>query len=126
MKKILVLLVIICGICNQVLAEEITLDGVKPEHIEIPKTNVNLKTSLVINDDTVMQEIINKQKEKDLGDIEALWKGTVDNNQVIGFALKKLIGTCCRGFFCSDDDGGRLSNADISFCSRAPGTEFNQ
>ena len=90
MKKIFVLLVIICGICNQVIAEEITLDGVKPEHIEIPKNEVNLKTSLVINDDTVMQEIINKQKEKDLEDIEALWKGTVDNNQVIGFALKKL------------------------------------
>ena len=90
MKKILVLLVIICGICNQVTAEEITLDGVKPEHIEIPKNEVNLKTSLVINDDSVMQEIISKQKEKDLEDIEALWKGTVDNNQVIGFALKKL------------------------------------
>ena len=90
MKKIFVLLVIICGICNQVIAEEITLDGVKPEHIEIPKNEVNLKTSLVINDDSVMQEIISKQKEKDLEDIEALWKGTVDNNQVIGFALKKL------------------------------------
>lgn len=72
------------------MAEEIVLEGVTPEKIELPKTNVKLKSSLVINDEAVMQEIINKQKEKDLEDIEALWKGTVDNNQVIGFALKKL------------------------------------
>lgn len=90
MKKAFIVLVLILGICNQVLAEEIVLEGVTPEKIELPKTNVKLKTSLVINDEAVMQEIINKQKEKDLEDIEALWKGTVDNNQVIGFALKKL------------------------------------
>lgn len=90
MKKAFIVLVLILGICNQVLAEEIVLEGVTPEKIELPKANVKLKTSLVINDEAVMQEIINKQKEKDLEDIEALWKGTVDNNQVIGFALKKL------------------------------------
>ena len=90
MKKAFIVLVLILGICNQVLAEEIVLEGVTPEKIELPKTNIKLKTSLVINDEAVMQEIINKQKEKDLEDIEALWKGTVDNNQVIGFALKKL------------------------------------
>ena len=77
---------------HAVSAEDIIeLEGVTPEHIELPKTNVNMKgSSLMINDDTALQEIINKQKEKDLEDIEALWKGTVDNNQVIGFALKKL------------------------------------
>ena len=37
-----------------------------------------------------MEEIVKLQKEKDLEDIENLWKGTVENNQVIGFALKKL------------------------------------
>ena len=90
MKKAFIVLVLILGICNQVLAEEIILDNVTHEKLELPKTNVKLKTSLVINDEAVMQEIVNKQKEKDLEDIEALWKGTVDNNQVIGFALKKL------------------------------------
>lgn len=90
MKKAFIVLALILGICNQVLAEEIVLEGVTPEKIELPKANVKLKTSLVINDEAVMQEIVNKQKEKDLEDIEALWKGTVDNNQVIGFALKKL------------------------------------
>ena len=93
MKKILLLLIFTVLISNPaVLAEDIIeLEGVTPEHIELPKTNVNMKgSSLMINDDTALQEIINKQKEKDLEDIEALWKGTVDNNQVIGFALKKL------------------------------------
>ena len=90
MNKVLVLLVVICSIVGCAFAEDITLDGVTPEKIEIPKTDVPLKSSLVINDDSSLQEIIQKQKEKDLQDIEALWKGTVDNNQVIGFALKKL------------------------------------
>lgn len=37
-----------------------------------------------------MDEIVKLQKEKDMEDIDNLWKGTVENNQVIGFALKKL------------------------------------
>ena len=49
-----------------------------------------MKDSMVINDKAVMDEIVKRQKEKDLEDIENLWKGTVENNQVIGFALKKL------------------------------------
>ena len=90
MKKIALILGLMCIITAPVFAEDIILEGVKPEQIELPKNNVNLKGSLMIQDDTALQEIINKQREKDLEDIEALWKGTVDNNQVIGFALKKL------------------------------------
>lgn len=90
MKKILCLSFILCLTVNFGYTEEIILDDFTPPQIEIPKNDVNLKGSLVIDNDTALQEIINKQKEKDLEDIEALWKGTVDNNQVIGFALKKL------------------------------------
>lgn len=91
MKKIFVtsVLLVMCSL-NFVFAEEIVLDGVEPEQIELTRPNVSLKSSLVTKDDTALQEIVTKQKEKDLEDIEALWKGTVDNNQVIGFALKKL------------------------------------
>lgn len=71
-------------------ADEIKLENVKEQKIEIPKQNVKLKESIVINDKAVMEEIVKRQKEKDLEDIENLWKGTVENNQVIGFALKKL------------------------------------
>lgn len=90
MKKIILLLSIISIITVPCYGEEIMLEGVEPAHIELPKNNVKYKDSLMIDNDTALQEIINKQKEKDLEDIEALWKGTVDNNQVIGFALKKL------------------------------------
>ena len=34
--------------------------------------------------------MIDEQKEQDLKDLERLWQGTVENNQVIEFALKKL------------------------------------
>lgn len=78
--------------CMPVFAEtgEVSLTGVQSEQIEIPKNDVKLKSSLVLSDEQTMQELIRMQKEKDLEDIENLWKGTVDNNQVIGFALKKL------------------------------------
>ncbi|MBQ3818886.1 hypothetical protein II810_00410, partial [bacterium] len=90
MRKIIFILLLMSFITDQVYAEDIILNNVLPEQIEIPKNNIDYKTSLTIKDDTALQEIVNKQKEKDLEDIEALWKGTVDNNQVIGFALKKL------------------------------------
>ncbi len=89
MKRVLVSLILL-GLGVSVSAEEIKLDKVEAQKIEIPKTDVKMKESIVINDKAVMEEIIKQQKEKDLEDIENLWKGTVENNQVIGFALKKL------------------------------------
>ncbi len=88
MKKYLVWLLILVGI--PVLADEVTLGKVEAQKIELPKTDVKAKQSLVVNDEQILQELVNRQKEKDLEDIENLWKGTVENNQVIGFALKKL------------------------------------
>jgi len=90
MKKILFLLLLMSFTLNYAYSEDIILENFEVNQIELPKNNPNLKGSLVINSDTELQEIINKQKEKDLADIEALWKATVDNNEVIGFALKKL------------------------------------
>lgn len=90
MRRVLVSLLLIALGVPSIAADEIKLDGVKPQQVEIPKTDVKLKDSMVINDKAVMEEIVKRQKEKDLEDIENLWKGTVENNQVIGFALKKL------------------------------------
>lgn len=70
--------------------EEIHLGEVEPAKIELPKTEYKESESLLISDKEMMDEIVKLQKEKDLDDIDALWKGTVENNQVIGFALKKL------------------------------------
>ncbi len=88
MKKYLVWLLIIAGI--PVWADEIRLGDVQTQKIEIPKADYKSKQSLVVKDEQILSELIRLQKEKDLEDIENLWKGTVENNQVIGFALKKL------------------------------------
>lgn len=61
----------------------------KPEIIT-GKQNQTIKGSLLVNDSEDLASIIDEQKKHDLKDIENLWRGTVENNQVIEFALKKL------------------------------------
>lgn len=90
MRWLLILLIMSYGIAVYADTEDVTLENVTPEQIELPKKEVDLKSSLVLSDEQMMQELVRMQKEKDLEDIENLWKGTVDNNQVIAFALKKL------------------------------------
>lgn len=70
--------------------DEVVLAPVEKEKIEVNKVPKTLKGSLLISDDQMLEELIQLQKSKDLEDIEKLWKGTVENNKVIGFALKKL------------------------------------
>jgi len=70
----------------------VTLDktGIeKPELMLDGGKNV-LNDSLLINDSEELAKIIDEQKQHDIKDLELLWKGTVENNQVIEFALKKL------------------------------------
>lgn len=69
---------------------EVLLNDFEKTNIELPKAKYNPKQSLTIKDETALQELVNLQKDKDIEDIENLWRGTVENNQVIGFALKKL------------------------------------
>lgn len=90
MRWLCIFMIMLCGMCVFAESEEVSLDGVQPEKIELPKSDVKMKSSLILNDKQVMQELVKMQKEKDLEDIEKLWKGTVENNQVIEFALKKL------------------------------------
>lgn len=94
MRKLLLILGIISIIASPVLglesSEEVSLQGVKQQQIELPKVDYKEKDSLVISDKEIMDEIVRLQREKDMEDIDNLWKGTVSNNQVIGFALKKL------------------------------------
>lgn len=92
MKKFLILLGIMGVLNTQCLAfeGEVQLGEVEQAKIELPKVDYKGTDSLVISDKEIMDEIIKLQREKDLEDIDNLWKGTVENNQVIGFALKKL------------------------------------
>lgn len=61
----------------------------KPE-LMIDKDPDTIQGSLLITDSEDLSKIIDVQKEHDIKDLELLWKGTVENNQVIEFALKKL------------------------------------
>ena len=93
MRKLLILLGIMGVFATQAVVnetEEIQLGTVEQTKIELPKVDYKDKESLVISDKEIMDEIVKLQREKDMEDIENLWKGTVENNQVIGFALKKL------------------------------------
>ena len=93
MRKLLSLLGIACIFCVSFLpvtAEEINLTGVEKQKYELPKVDYKEKESLVISEEEILDQIVKLQREKDLEDIDNLWKGTVANNQVIGFALKKL------------------------------------
>lgn len=69
---------------------EVLLNDMKKTDIVIPKVKYNKKESLMVSDETTLKKLVELQKQKDLEDIENLWKGTVENNQVIGFALRKL------------------------------------
>lgn len=73
-----------------IAADEVVLKDVSKNKIEVNKEPKVLKGSLLLSDDQMLDELIQLQKQKDLEDIENLWKGTVENNKVIGFALKKL------------------------------------
>ena len=93
MRKLVIFLGIIGIIAQPALATEdgeIHLGTVEQAKIELPKVDYKGKDSLIINEQQIMDEIVKLQKEKDMDDIDNLWKGTVENNQVIGFALKKL------------------------------------
>lgn len=78
--------------CFSAGADVVTLDKKNLEKPEIStgKASTTVKGSLLVNDSETLADIIDEQKERDLKDLERLWQGTVENNQVIEFALKKL------------------------------------
>ncbi len=94
MRKLIILLGIVYLCSAPVLAveesDEVRLGDVEQKKIVLPKVDYKDKESLVISDKEIMDQIVKMQREKDLEDIDNLWKGTVENNQVIGFAMKKL------------------------------------
>ena len=90
MKKIFwAFIIFTCGM-NLVLAEEIGLKNVQTQKVEYtPKIQKETK-ELTIDEDTALKGIVNLQQKKDLEDIDMLWKATVENNNIIKFAMKKL------------------------------------
>ena len=93
MKKFLGSIVLYCFITMPVFsADVVTLDKTNLEKPEISTGSVNqsLNGSLLINNSEDLATVIDEQKEHEIKDLERLWQGTVENNQVIEFALKKL------------------------------------
>ena len=70
--------------------DAVQLTGVEKTKVNISKPKGKIKGSLLIKDDELLQSLIDAQQQQDMKDIEALWKGTVENNKVIEFSLKKL------------------------------------
>lgn len=72
------------------LAEEIGLKNVQSQKVKYtPKVNKDTK-SLAIDEETAVRGIAELQKQKDIEDIDMLWKSTVENNSIIKFAMRKL------------------------------------
>lgn len=91
MKKVFSLIcVLIIFIMPGLAKESVSLDVVEKQQVELKQPIKKLKGSIVIKDKDLIKELIEFQNKKDSEDIEILWKGTVENNQVIEFALKKL------------------------------------
>lgn len=99
MKKINVLsiLVLILGFlggasnADQLYTNEDVNLNLAPTHYLILKDQVKQdKKSLLIDEQTGIQEIIDEQKKKDLEDLEKLWNATVEKNTLIQFTITKL------------------------------------
>lgn len=91
MKKILLgILITFLLPLNAFALTEVSLDKMPKPQVVLEKKPKVVKGSLLISDDQMLDELIALQKQKDLEDIESLWKATVANNKVIEFALKKL------------------------------------
>lgn len=95
MKRLLgsiVLLLMLSLSANAAATNVVTLDKENLEKPEIitGETAKTIKGSLLVDDSETVANLIDEQKEHDLKDLEKLWQGTVENNQVIEFALKKL------------------------------------
>ena len=88
----IVLLAITTMTTFSVHGDVVTLDKNSLEKPELSTGEINqeLKGSLLIHDSETLANLIDEQKKHDLKDLEKLWQGTVENNQVIEFALKKL------------------------------------
>ena len=92
MKKFLGVFLILANMSFVCAGEVVTLDkdSVEKPQIQIETTEKQLKGSLLVNDSETLAGLIETQKDHDIKDLEKLWQGTVENNQVIEFALKKL------------------------------------
>lgn len=86
----MVSLIVLLSLFGCAFADEIGLDNVSKQKVEYtPKVEKETK-DLTLDKDDALKGIAELQQQKDIEDIEMLWKSTVDNNSLIKFAMKKL------------------------------------
>ena len=94
MKKIISITLVFMSVfimTNSVSANEIELgNDVKKGSIKMTPKVVHDEKSLALDKETAAKGVLSLQQQKDLEDIEGLWQATVDKNNIIKFAMKKL------------------------------------
>ena len=90
MKKIVATLIFFLSCSSIVLSQEIGLKNATEQKVKYtPKLQKETK-QLTIDEDTAIQGIVALQQQKDVEDLELLWKSTVENSSLIKFAMQKL------------------------------------
>lgn len=90
MKNFLILVLIFFGFTLNSCFAEISLSGVETKKVQYtPKVQKETK-DLALDEETALKGIVDLQKQKDFEDLDMLWKATVENNNIIKFAMKKL------------------------------------
>ena len=89
MKRIVTVFILFLTI-SQTFAAEIGLESVQKNSLKLDPKIVHDEKSLTIDEKTAKEGLVNLQQQKDLEDIENLWHATLDNNNIIKFAVKKL------------------------------------
>ncbi len=89
MKRIVTVFILFLTI-SQTFAAEIGLESVQKNSLKLDPKIVHDEKSLTIDEKTAKEGLVNLQQQKDLEDIENLWHATLDNNNIIKFAMKKL------------------------------------
>lgn len=91
MKKIITNFIILLLMSQSlVFATEIGLEPVKKTSLKLDPKVKHDEKSLTIDEQTAKEGLVNLQQQKDLEDIENLWKATLESNNIIKFAMKKL------------------------------------
>ena len=90
MKKFTVSLIVLLSLFGCAFADEIGLDNVSMQKVEYTPKVEKVTKDLTLDKDDALKGIAELQQQKDIEDIEMLWKSTVDNNSLIKFAMKKL------------------------------------
>ena len=90
MRKLLSLGIIFLTLANCSFSQEIELKNANEQKVKYTPKVVKETKELTIDEDTALKGIVQLQQQKDLEDIDMLWKATVENNSIIKFAMKKL------------------------------------